>query len=338
MILRMGFVDMLYGMVTQSTFPLSRKTVFFLLQCCWSLIISAKDNNINLIEIISQQIPSNHKMAGEKLQNPKSKTDLKRKRLQHKMTGCLIVSMIWVAHFLNCAPNVLLLGEYMKLDIDPISTYTLCEPCHLTGFGGGVSCSDRISGWTRVKSFSAAVYAVIEESSACHVCHPDESKFLLISPFEVFKPRLETPWRNCLAILRGTIKPKERISYSLQSKSSTRPYQFNDTFYPFYQCRDRPLLPASMAKFINFTTVISTNLKIIFMGDSIAVQFAQWFHRAIGVTSEKKRHILRYSWSNYEGLVLAPAIRGGGQVASWRVTGMVRDDGENKPLPNQPGG
>jgi len=87
---------------------------------------------------------------------------------------------------------------------------------------------------------------------------------------------------------------------------------------------------------LNFTTSVTTDLKLLFMGDSVSVQNAQGFQEAAEADSSN-RAVLRYSWGTHEGLFVAP-VKGGGAVAGWRITDLLRRSRENKPLPNQGGG
>jgi hypothetical protein len=126
-----------------------------------------------------------------------------------------------------------------------------------------------------------------------------------------------------------------RISYALYPKAS---YLYNNTFNPYYRCGgDRFPLPEPLERALNFTTAVSTDLKILIMGDSVGKQFAHGFEEAAGATHEN-RHVLRYSWGLHEGLTLSAPVRGGGQVAGWRITGMLTEQAENKPLPNSNAG
>lgn len=128
-----------------------------------------------------------------------------------------------------------------------------------------------------------------------------------------------------------------RISYSLEPQNETNRYK--NTFNPYYQCKpeSRRPLPFPMEKLLNVTTTISTDLKILFMGDSVGIQFFQGFEEAAGA-SYGHRQVLRYSWGRHEGLTLSAPVRGGGHVAGWRITGMLTKEGENRSLPNNPGG
>lgn len=88
---------------------------------------------------------------------------------------------------------------------------------------------------------------------------------------------------------------------------------------------------------LDFATTISTDLRILIMGDSVAIQLANVLEEALGISKASKK-VLRISWGDFEGLAASGPTHGGGLVASWRITGMLRRDRENKTLPNSPGG
>lgn len=120
------------------------------------------------------------------------------------------------------------------------------------------------------------------------------------------------------------------ISYQMWRNNS-----FQNLYSQYYACKnDQHRLHPDMQDTLNFSTTVSTNLKILFMGDSVAVQNAQSFQEAVGATN---RSILRYSWGKHEGLFVSDA-RGGGVVAGWRITGILQRSGEGKQLPNFKGG
>ena len=57
------------------------------------------------------------------------------------------------------------------------------------------------------------------------------------------------------------------------------------------------------------------------MGDSVGILFAQNLEWAAGASSDH-RQVLRYTRKGvHEGLAVAAPVRGGGVMASWRITG-----------------
>jgi hypothetical protein len=146
--------------------------------------------------------------------------------------------------------------------------------------------------------------------------------------------------------------PRRRISFKLH-----RDLTYNNTFNPTVQCQlgkkagfsgqgerrnwyDRLGLPLELqAKgVLDFVTTVSTDLKIMYMGDSVAIQFAQGMEEAAGA-SFAQRTVLRAAWGEgHENNAVSAPVRGGGVVASWRVTAMLSRRAEGGPLPNAPGG
>ena len=76
----------------------------------------------------------------------------------------------------------------------------------------------------------------------------------------------------------------------------------------------------------DFTTTVSTNLNILFMGDSLAHQFSQGFEAAVlGRGHEDKRKVfLKYvvKGKQFDCLATSAPIRGGGVTSFWRYTQM----------------
>ena len=87
----------------------------------------------------------------------------------------------------------------------------------------------------------------------------------------------------------------------------------------------------------DFTTSISTNMKILSLGDSVGIQFHQILEEAVS-TQPQDRHVLEYAWGEHESIAVAQKIDGGGLLASFRMTGMFLEKNRGKPPPNSPGG
>ena len=85
---------------------------------------------------------------------------------------------------------------------------------------------------------------------------------------------------------------------------------------------------------LNFGTTISTDLKIMIMGDSLGIMFTQGFENAAGASSEHYTVIRFTGNGGYEGNTVAAPVRGGGVVAGWRITAMLQRKNEGAPLPN----
>jgi hypothetical protein len=85
---------------------------------------------------------------------------------------------------------------------------------------------------------------------------------------------------------------------------------------------------------LKFGTTISTDLKIMIMGDSLGMQFTQGFEDAAGASSEHYTVIRFTGNGGYEGNTVAAPVRGGGVVAGWRIIAMLQRKTEGEPLPN----
>lgn len=135
-----------------------------------------------------------------------------------------------------------------------------------------------------------------------------------------------------------------RIAYKLYDVGSSTP---SNPFAIIYSCPTTtgntnssfyPLAaPFHEEGLLDFTTSISTNLRILTMGDSVGIQFAQSLDFAGGATVENRK-VLRYSNPPlHEGMTIAAPVRGGGVLASWRITGWLLRNAEGRP-PYQFGG
>ena len=94
---------------------------------------------------------------------------------------------------------------------------------------------------------------------------------------------------------------------------------------------DRAELPTSNP--FEFTTYIQTKLNILFMGDSLAVEFGSWFMIASQATNKTVIETLKWRKSTAEGLAVASA-QGGGMAAYWRILGFWQKNYHRRPLPN----
>ena len=122
-----------------------------------------------------------------------------------------------------------------------------------------------------------------------------------------------------------------RISFRLHNpEDEPRPDKFLSvsTFF----CKDRAPLPPSLGangngRLFDFTTTVSTNLNILFMGDSLGHQFSQGFEAAaLGKGHESKRRVhQKYNVGSkqFDCLVTSAPIRGGGATGFWRYTKLL---------------
>jgi hypothetical protein len=97
---------------------------------------------------------------------------------------------------------------------------------------------------------------------------------------------------------------------------------------------------------LDFTATISTNLKILQIGDSVLVQLAQAFDemvacRPAAMTSGgfcRPREKIWEAWRGHDGrTIIAPTI-GGGVSAMWRMTALLSKSREGKAPANSAGG
>mmetsp|Transcript_9023 Transcript_9023/g.15067 ORF Transcript_9023/g.15067 Transcript_9023/m.15067 type:complete len:475 (+) Transcript_9023:69-1493(+) len=118
-----------------------------------------------------------------------------------------------------------------------------------------------------------------------------------------------------------------------------------------YECRitkppnsksieNRTELP-SQNPFHEFSTYIQTNLNILFMGDSLAVEFGSWFQIATQAPHKTVLETLN-KWQGLgadkappHGLTVASARHGGGVIAYWRLLGFWEERTAGRSLPNR---
>jgi hypothetical protein len=143
-------------------------------------------------------------------------------------------------------------------------------------------------------------------------------------------------------------------------QSLHNPHAFLNKFNVYYQCDSakRKPLPRQVQTVLDYTTTLSTNLKLLVMGDSVAIQWSQALDEALGATmldetdtaqsanatlvaAVSTRQVVLRRRRRHEDLTVAgPLRRGGGRglVAAWRITGLWTRRREHKPLPHEPGG
>jgi len=129
---------------------------------------------------------------------------------------------------------------------------------------------------------------------------------------------------------------RRRISFQLLRNTTL----FRNLYNPYMQCdpASRRALSPGMQRTLGFTTTVSTDLKVLFMGDSVSIQNSQTFEEAVG-GNESNHTVLRFAWGTVEGLHLNTNIRGGGVVAGWRITALLQAARrQEKPFANVPGG
>lgn len=157
--------------------------------------------------------------------------------------------------------------------------------------------------------------------------------------------------------LKGAINAPLKRSLPRISFRLYRNLTYNNTFNPTIRCplgeksgftgngnrkrwySRRGLPPELQSRgILDFVTTVSTSLKIMFMGDSVAIEFAQGFEECAGALLNH-RSVLRGAWGKgHETMAISAPVRGGGVVASWRLTALLQRSAEGKSLPNAPGG
>lgn len=129
-----------------------------------------------------------------------------------------------------------------------------------------------------------------------------------------------------------------RISYRLHNQiDESLPTKFLSV-KPYMCGSDKAPLPSTLSHntILNFTTTISTNLKIAHIGDSLSQQFVQGFDATlIGSIFEYNRNVLAEYF--YEGkiyshncLSVAAPTRGGGVSSYWRITDLLSKSNRQK--------
>ena len=123
---------------------------------------------------------------------------------------------------------------------------------------------------------------------------------------------------------------QERISFRLHDPGRVPiPDKFSGVVG--YRCRDKADLPLPLSSntVLNFTTTITTNIKIVFVGDSISEQFAQALDASLlGPGFESNRLALTYRNGRENENVhtcfsVSAPVRGGGVFAFWRIATLM---------------
>jgi hypothetical protein len=116
---------------------------------------------------------------------------------------------------------------------------------------------------------------------------------------------------------------------------------YMELFTGDYHCTgEREALDGELQRTLVFRTEIDTDLNILVMGDSVAIQMSHILQEAAQV-AEKVMH--KASWKmrdtgkQYDGLHSGVTSRRG-LVAGWRILNFWKTEQEGGPLPNRPGG
>lgn len=108
------------------------------------------------------------------------------------------------------------------------------------------------------------------------------------------------------------LKPSGEVREGILPPSLSNVVQSND--YP----RD--------GRVLNFTATITTNLKILSIGDSVLLQLAQAFDEMVGCRNNnngtgfncRPRVVTWEAWAGHDGRTIVPSTIGGGVSAMWR--------------------
>ena len=95
---------------------------------------------------------------------------------------------------------------------------------------------------------------------------------------------------------------------------------------------------------LDFTATISSNLKLLLIGDSVMIQLAQAFDEMLGGHELNSRNILWEMTRTYhkhrdvDGGSFVGPTRGGGVSATWRMTGLLSKSNKGRKPANSRGG
>lgn len=175
---------------------------------------------------------------------------------------------------------------------------------------------------------SRKVYSVVLVS-ACGLVF-----FKLLSGLSVETTRAE---QSPMSSKKST---RQRITFLLQDSSVRYQNTFGSHVYST-MCQGRePLHPEIVAGLGNFYAAsVKTDLKIVFVGDSVTFQFYQIFEEAVGSLS-----VFRETFGNSkrdhqnEKLALSRFIDGGGAVAGMKIQGVLDRASERKGKQISPSG
>ena len=133
-----------------------------------------------------------------------------------------------------------------------------------------------------------------------------------------------------------TLGAGEVIRYGL---FRNRPY-LDSQFEDKYLCNwnestpSRSNFPDVPAGVFDFTVHIATNLKILFIGDSVGLQLFVWFERACGAIEHKRLAEIRKGEVTSDHLSIANEINGGGAITFWRMIHVWKAELQGKKDPN----
>lgn len=89
---------------------------------------------------------------------------------------------------------------------------------------------------------------------------------------------------------------------------------------------------------LDFTATISTDLKLLHLGDSVMVQLSQAVDEMAGGLALGSRRKLWEAWRGHDGGSIVAPTFGGGATALWRMTALLSMSRKGRPPANSPGG
>lgn len=133
-----------------------------------------------------------------------------------------------------------------------------------------------------------------------------------------------------------TLNEGQTIRYGLFRNKSYPTGLFNDHYLcsrrdPRFNRTQFPNVPAGV---FDFSVHMATRLKILFIGDSLGLQFTVWFEKACGVTKHKMPLMLSWETTKSDWINVASEINGGGTIAFWRMLGIWSQANHGKKKPN----
>lgn len=92
-----------------------------------------------------------------------------------------------------------------------------------------------------------------------------------------------------------------------------------------------PDVRRSGGRILDFTTTVSTNLKILQIGDSITIDVAESLDEMLGGAELGSRRSLWSAWFGADGGTIVAPTRGGGAHGAWRMTGLLSKSRQGLP-------
>jgi hypothetical protein len=206
-----------------------------------------------------------------------------------------------------------------------ICAIKLFPPLVLTPLEGSMSSKMLSSAWLTQKK--PPVQAMMRRESTSTMIADDCQQRARLSPPRQVNLTLPTP-----------PPPPRRINMTLRRGHLTKNL-YNKKFscerpLPLFNNRMRQMHPSmkNTPGVLDFTTFLSTDLKILVMGDSVGMQVSQTLEEVLGA-NPKHRKVYRYSGGDREGLHVSAPIHGGGVVAGWRMIDMLLQKNLNGAMP-----